>query len=63
MEHEKEEDNDCEKEKVKSPAVVDDLIFTLTISNDHQINNLLGYIINHTFKYFDTEKSGKIVIV
>ena len=63
VEREKEENNDCEKEKVEIPAIVDDLSLSYRTSNDHQINNLLGYIINHTFKYFVKEKNGKIIVV
>lgn len=34
-----------------------------TIKNDHHINSLLGYIINHMFMYFDKEKNSKNVDV
>lgn len=62
VEQEKEENNNCEKGKVESTVVVDDILLTWRISNDHQINNPLGYIVNHTFKYFETKKSGKIIV-
>lgn len=41
MELGKEEDNDCEKEKVESPIVVDDLPLAWRTSKDHPINNIL----------------------
>lgn len=53
MKAEEEQDNYHEKDKNESP----------TKKYDHQINNFLRYISNHTIEYFDKEKSDKNIDV
>lgn len=48
-----EQDDYHENDKNESP----------TITDDHQVNNHIGYITNHTFGYFVKVKSGKISVV